>query len=108
MNRSKAKGTAWTTAIVNYLKPWFPHAEARVQHGAKDMGDIINVPGWVIEAKNCKTFNLAGWLGEAKQEAVNAGVGWYAVWFKRRGTTDPGRSYVLLDGETFVRLLGEK
>ncbi len=73
--------------------------------GANDKGDIAGVPGVVIEVKSCARITLAEWLAEAKQEAANAGVDTYAVWAKRKGTTNPLDWYVVLDGSTFLRLL---
>ena len=110
MNRNKSRGTAWESAIVTYLqgRGW-PHAERRTLAGAHDRGDIAGVYGpagrVVIEAKAVAALNLAGWLAEAQQEADNDGAGVGVVWIKRRGTTDPGKSYVLMDGATLTDLL---
>jgi hypothetical protein len=106
MSKSRAKGTKAETAIVNYLRAnGFPHAERRALAGSADKGDIAGVPGVVIEAKDCVRAELAAWADEAAQEAVNAGAPVGAVWFKRRGTTDPGRWFVLLDGATFCEVI---
>lgn len=106
MNRSKAKGTSAETAVVKYLQSnGFPYAERRALAGANDKGDVANVPGVVIEVKSCARHELAGWIDEARQEAANADVDTYCVFFKRRGTTDPGRWFVLMDGETFVKVI---
>lgn len=105
MSKAKAKGTAWETAIVNYLRSkghFF--AERRALAGHADKGDIA-LPGVVIEAKNCVRHQLSEWLDEATLEAANAGVQIGVVWIKKRGTTDPGASYVLMDGATFTRLI---
>lgn len=105
MNRSKARGTAWESAIVKYLRAHgHPFAERRALAGNQDKGDIA-LPGIVIEAKNCAKFDLAGWLDEATLEAANAGVPVGVVWFKKRGSTNPGDAYVLMDGATFTRLI---
>ena len=61
-NPSKAKGTAWETAVVDYLRAnGHPHAERRALSGNTDRGDIAGVPGVVIECKNAKTMALAAW-----------------------------------------------
>ena len=106
MNRSKARGTSWETAIVGYLtaRGW-PYVERRTLSGSKDRGDIAGIPGVVIEAKACKALELSGWLTEATNEAVNDGADFGAVWIKRRGKSSPGDAYVLLDGEAFADLL---
>lgn len=106
MSRSRAKGTAWESAIVAYLhqRGW-PHAERRALAGALDKGDITGVPGCVIEAKNCKQINLAQFLDEANVERDNAGAVVGAAWVKRRGKSSAADGYVVMDGATFTYLL---
>jgi hypothetical protein len=105
-NRSKAKGTAWESAIVAWLREqgWL-HTERRALAGNVDRGDIAGIPGVVIEAKNAKTINLAGWLDEARAERDNDNADLGVVWFKRRGKSSPRDGYVLMDGDTFAWLL---
>jgi hypothetical protein len=106
MSRNKAKGTAWESAICTYLNAQgWPYAERRATGGNHDRGDIAGLIGTVVEAKNEARIDLSGWLREAHVERDNDGARIGAVWFKRRGVTDPGRSYVLLSGEDFARLL---
>jgi hypothetical protein len=108
MSKSRAKGTFWESAIVNYLRAnGAPYAERRALGGAQDKGDIAGLPGVVCEAKSAATVTLAAWLDEATTERDNAGAAIGFVWFKRRGKTSPGQGYVLMDGETLVRLLTE-
>lgn len=111
MSANKAKGTAAETAIVNYLRQWFPDARRNPPAGAKDVGDIGGVPA-VIEVKNVRTTALGEWLIEAQIEGVNY-LDRYgkdlpvAVWHKRRGRGKPADWYVTMDGATFARLLRE-
>ena len=56
---------------------------------------------------NLARVDLAGWLAEAQQEAINDRARLGVVWFKRRGKSSPGDGYVLMDGETFVGLIKE-
>lgn len=106
MSRSKAKGTRWESAIVDYLaEHGFPHAERRALSGTQDRGDIAGVPGVVLEAKNCSTAALAGWLDEMTAEVANDGADYGAVWHHRRGKASPADGYVTMTGAMFVRLL---
>lgn len=106
VSRSKERGTAWETAIVRYLNTnGYPHAERRALNGNKDRGDIAGVPQTVIEAKNVARTDLSGWLDEAELERDNDNARYGAVWVKRRGTTNPGRAYVVLSGDDFTQLL---
>ena len=43
--------------------------------------------------------------GEVERD--NDGARYGVVWIKRRGTTDPGKSYVLMTGADFTRMLGD-
>jgi hypothetical protein len=107
MSKARAIGTRWESAIVDYLRQWWPAVERRAMHGANDKGDIAGLPGVVIEAKSVKTITLAAFVDEAKVEARNAGANIGAVWIKRRGKTSPADGYVVMDGYTFAFLLDE-
>lgn len=106
VSASKQRGTVWESRIVAYLreKGW-PHVERRTLSGAKDRGDIAGIVGVVIEAKNEKRTNLAGWIDEAELEAANDNAHHGVVWAHRRGHASPARGYVVMSGETYARLL---
>jgi len=102
---AKQAGTKWESAIVTYLiERGFPGIERRAKAGANDKGDISGLP-LVIEAKDCRQMTLSGWLEEARVEADNADVAIGVVWAKKRGQGSPARGYVVMDGESFTRLL---
>jgi hypothetical protein len=106
VNRAKAKGTEAETAIVEFLKVnGFPFAERRTTNGANDRGDINISPDVVIEVKNCKTMDLAGWVDEAITESENANAWLTCVWHKRIRKGHPGDWYVTMDGAVFVEIL---
>lgn len=107
-NKSKAKGTLAEVGVRDFLRAnGFPYAERLPTEGGKDRGDITGVPGVVIEVKNCKTFDLAGWVKECEVEMANAGVELGIVWAKRRGTTDPGKWFVVTTGDVLVKMLAD-
>ena len=83
-NRAKDKGTKWESRLCEFLRTLHPRAERRVIGGINDRGDVAGIDGWVIEAKNCREIDLAGWLDEAEREAKAAGVSRFAVVFPRR------------------------
>lgn len=106
MSASKRKGTAWESAIVDYLRgAGWRHAERRATAGAHDRGDVAGLPGVVIEAKNEARIDLPGWLREAEAERVNDGADIGVVWAKRRGSASAALGYVVMTGEQFVTLL---
>lgn len=106
MTAAKQKGTRWETAIVAYLRDsGWGHVERRALNGAHDKGDIVGLPGIVIEAKSTARTELAAWVDETEQEVANAGAHHGVVWHKRRGHVSPGRGYVTMTGATYVALL---
>lgn len=108
MNRSKAKGTAAESAVVEYLNDnGFPNAERRALAGNTDKGDIAGIVGVVIEVKACAKTELAGWVDEATVEASNARASIAAVWHKRPRKGSPGDWYVTMTGATFLQLISE-
>jgi len=108
MSRNKKIGTAWETAVVNYLREnGAPHAERRALNGGKDRGDIAGIPGLVIECKNEKAIALAAYADETEAERRNDGARIGLAWIKRRGKASPADGYVLLSGATLVRLLAD-
>jgi hypothetical protein len=112
MSKSKAKGTAAETAVVEYLKEWFPRCERRTTSGSNDRGDINLGPSYlrnqvdvVIEVKNHRVMALPEWIKEANVEAFNANVDIGVVWHKRVGKGSPADWYVTMDGATFTDIL---
>lgn len=106
MSRSKAKGTAWETAIVRALRDaGFAGAERRALRGTSDCGDITGVPSLVIEAKNQARTELAAWADEATAERENASAAYGVVWHHRRGRSRPEDGFVTMSGDDFLRLL---
>jgi Holliday junction resolvase len=104
-NKSKARGTAWETRLVNYLKEHgFPLAERRALSGSNDRGDVSGIVGVVIEAKNQQTLGLAEWIDETVVEKQNAGASIGVCVFPRRNKTT-GRAYVLMELDQFIEMI---
>ncbi len=88
MSAAKRKGSAWERRLVDFLRAnGHPQAERRVTEGRKDRGDVSGIPGWVLEAKNCRVIELGPWMDEARKEALRDGSPCYAVVFPRRNHT---------------------
>lgn len=106
VNRPKARGTAAETAVVNCLQRAGWHAtERRALSGALDKGDIAGIPLVCVEVKDCKSLTFGPWLKEALVERDNAHAEIGVVWAKRRGHLDPKDWFVVMDGDTLMRLL---
>lgn len=106
-NSSKARGTAWESAIVTFLGEHWPHVERRTLSGAKDRGDIAGLPGVVIEAKSAARIQLSEWAKETAAEVGNANARIGVTWIKRRGKSSAADGFVIMDGRTFAYLLKE-
>lgn len=102
-NPSKQKGTAFETAVVRHYDAEGIDAKRIVLHGNKDQGDI-DVGEYNIEAKNCNAISLGTWIKEAEVEAVNAGKPVVVV-AKRKGITDPAKSYVITTLDTWIKMV---
>lgn len=106
MTRSKAKGTAFETFILPVFRLYYPDAERRVLSGIHDKGDLL-LPGerrFVVEAKHHAALDLAGWMKEAKREALNAGVPYAVVVHKRVGHGKPEDQWVTTTLGDFLAL----
>lgn len=103
---AKKAGTAWESEIVRTLRErGWPHAERRAKTGRNDQGDITGIPGICIEAKNTKQITLAQFANEVRAETQNARADFGAAWIKRPRFTQAKHGYVLMDGDTFMRLI---
>lgn len=108
MSKSKAKGTAFETAVVRFLQ-WngFPHAERAPLAGNKDRGDITGTPGIVWECKNAKTIRLAEWSDETETEAGNADADFGILVIKRPRHGNAATAYTVVPLWVMAQLLKE-
>lgn len=107
MNASKRKGTAWESAVVDYLRSHGqPHAERRALTGSADKGDVSGIPGVMIEAKNEKTVTLGAYADEVKVETANAGASIGVAVVKRRNR-GPGDAYVVMSLQQFAAMISD-
>ena len=106
MNQSKRKGTAWESQVVDWLRAsGYLNVERRALGGSNDRGDIAGIPGLVIEAKACKTIDLAGWISELIVEMANDDAETGVILAKRRGRTAVGEAYAILPAALWLQLL---
>lgn len=92
MTKSGRIGTAGETGVCRFLADnGFPLAERRRLRGNVDGGDLVTVPGLVIEvksgaaAKNASLALVDAWLFETEVERVNAGADVGVLVVQRRG-----------------------
>jgi hypothetical protein len=126
-NANKSKGTAWETAVADFLnealgqyKPTWKDGERalrwkdprdannvtrNVQTGAADIGDLAMWP-FAGEAKNVQTITLPAFVRQANIEARRAGADYGVVLIKARGKS-AGDGYAVMDIATFARVLAK-
>ncbi|MFJ4666746.1 hypothetical protein [Kitasatospora purpeofusca] len=118
-NPNKQKGTAWESAVRDYLnrvlglsaedgRPVDPFDALNVrraaQEGAKDVGDVHAVP-FILECKDVTKGAVPTFLRQAEVEAVNAGFPYgVAVVKVRRANVSVGRVHYTVRTWTRVRL----
>lgn len=100
-NPSKQKGTTWERQCATYMEPVWPSVERAPLWGVNDKGDLVNTGEFTVECKNVKSITLAQFVHEANVESRNAGTEFGVAFIKRRGKTDPGEGYAVMDVETF-------
>ena len=101
MSKTRAKGTAFESEVVNFLKSQgFNEAERNILNSP--LGDIKNVP-MVLECKNQKTMTLSEWMQQAENSGKKAGK-LHAIVHKRRGK-NVSKAYVTMELDQFTELL---
>ena len=112
---AKAAGSTHERNIANYLAQHIDdRIDRRVKTGANDKGDVggLRVLGnrIVLELKDYGGRIDAGtWIREAETESGNDDAAAGIVIAKRRGTTDPGKQWVLMDVDSLITLItGER
>lgn len=104
MSAAKRKGDAFERAVVeSFVRHGHPYAERMLKLGQhRDDGDITGVPGFFIDAKNHKRFELGAWLEECKRQCGDLVP---VLVVKRPGIADADRAYVVLELADFAELL---
>lgn len=103
-NPSKAKGTAWESALLPLLRRVWPAVLRAPRWGSKDLGDFTGTGAFCLEAKAHRAISLAEFVDQAKDEAVHAGADWPVVLVKRR-MKPAEEGYAVMEIGTFLDLL---
>lgn len=90
-------GTKFESACRDFIQTWgFPHCERAPLWGGHDRGDLLGIPGFVIQCRNTARLDLAGAIDDAKTQAANNGSGRPVAIIRRRGTSVAG-AYVVME-----------
>jgi hypothetical protein len=109
-NPNGRKGASHERQTADYWRDnWDDRIDRRVRTGAKDKGDLANLRirnhRIVVECKNTRSVDLAGWITEAQVEAENDGALCGIVIAKRKGKGDPADQYVVMTQGDLLKLL---
>ena len=90
-NPSKDKGDRCERLLVAWLvQNGYPMAHRSRAGWSDDIGDVLGVPGLVIEAKSAKQMRIGPWLDELDVEKRNAGCADGVLIVRRPGWPDAG------------------
>jgi hypothetical protein len=111
VNKPKRKGTAWESAVRDYLiATGFTDAHRVALKGVNDEGDVMFRIGrlgevkCVYECKNEKGIDLAAAVNEAEHEALNTDADYFAAIIKRRNHST-NAAYVVLPMWHYVAIM---
>ncbi len=104
-NPSKQKGTAFETAVVEFLNAHDLPCERRALHGNTDKGDIAGIPAWTFELKNRRTLDIGGAVDEATLEAMNANTPYGVAIVKRPRRGDVAHSFAVMPLAQLVTII---
>ncbi len=109
MSKARAKGTEFENHIMyGYLQEIWPEVERAPLKGINDFGDFVNVAGWLIEARNRKTWALPAWIRGVYSKLEREGRNRYGKWmlvFKADKRTDLNGDYVLMSASQAFSLI---
>jgi len=112
VSKQRRKGTDLEVQVEEAAKD-YGYLAMRIAHaGRYDKGDVHIYDGsgslHVIECKNTpNNLDIPGALRELAAEKEHAGAMFGAVVFKRKGTTDVGRYYTVMEFADYLALLKE-
>lgn len=105
---SRNKGAQYERDVVAHLRAnGYPHVERRIAGMAADRGDITGWPSVVIECKNRKAIDLAGFIDQLEDEIVEAGADTGFCIVKRTGVADVGQHYAVTTVHRMLALMAE-
>ncbi len=95
-NPNKQKGDRAERELVAWLsRNGYRDAHRSRAGWSDDVGDILGIPGLVVEVKSAKTLRLGPWLDELDVEKANAGVRDGVLIVRRPGHPDPGQWFAV-------------
>src|SRR5687768_16423350 len=105
---SRRKGATYERDVIAHLRARGRiHVERRIAGMAADRGDVTGWPGVVVECKNRKAIDLAGFVDQLACEMVEAHADHGVVVVKRAGVSDVGQHYAVTTFDGWLALMAE-
>lgn len=111
-NANKAKGDRAEAAVRDFLKAQGFVSAFRTRAGwDDDRGDVIvplrrSQPGGIaIQVKDVASPAWKTWFQQLKAQVANGHHHHGVIWWKRRGSADPGTWTVMMDGHAFLEVM---
>lgn len=96
---SAVKGNEAERAVVDYLRGLGYDVQRALKGSNRDCGDIVGIPGVVIQVKNQKVMQLGVWMNDVRQQMANANARFGILVVKRRGKSNPKDWYWIFEGD---------
>lgn len=111
-NPQKQKGDRAERAVRDYLTAQGFRGAFKTRAGySDDRGDVI-VPlrghqggGMAVQVKDVATPAWKAWMAGLADQVRNGGHRHGVIWWKRRGSSDPGTWTVMMTGQAFLEVL---
>ena len=101
-DRAELDSSAWFQ-----VNGW-PNADRSLGAGRReDRGDLTGIRRFCVQVKDHAQFRINTWIPEMLEQKRRSGAEFGVLLLKRRGTSDVGRWYAVLEVEDLNRLMIE-
>ena len=100
-NANKRKGTAWESAVRDFINSVRVNRATRVAQAGADEGDVHVNGMFALQCKDVAASNYSKWVKDAAEQAKAARLPFSAVVHKRR-QRKVGEAYVVMSLDTFT------
>jgi len=106
VSKSRATGTKWETAVARYMSERLGWTVRRTGSRSYEKGDIEpdDIPWLVVECKDDKAIDLAGWIKQVEKAVLRVDLGRFGWVVSKRRMKGVSQSYVVMTLEDAVDL----
>lgn len=100
---SRNRGRRYELLLAQYLRPWWPAAEAPPP--SRPGSDVLGTPGIVWENKTAKDFSPLAFCRQARRHASPGDIPVTVYWPPQVGEAQAGNTLAIMPLRTMIRLL---